>query len=67
MVFIGILNKHDRDWFVDLTLGDRFCWHRYLRSSGPLQVGASNLLPAAGPQDPRAMGDGGSSFSWGWG
>ncbi len=63
LAFIQKLNEDKRDWLLDLTLGDAFHWPRYLRSSRPLEVGASD----AGPQDPRARGDGGSSFSWGWG
>ena len=55
LMFIQNLNEHNRVWVLDLTRGDEFSWHRYLRSSEPLKVGASKLL-----QGRRTPGRGGT-------
>ena len=44
LTFIEKLNSEERAWIVDLTRGDVFHWHRYLRSSSLLEVDAFTLL-----------------------
>lgn len=51
---LALIQKLNEDKMVlDLTFGDVFDWPSYLRSSRPLQVGASKLLQGRGTPGPR--------------